>query len=506
MSGISAAGIGSGLDLEALIEVSIEARRVPQQARLDERKDTLDVTLSAVGAVKSAMSAFRKQLDVLRDADKLFPRMALVDGQIASRVDSAIPDEDEDEDDDDNQDSSSSSSNGYNGPYDVSMNNRAANGTYDVDVQQIAQGSRLSSSMVFASDSSVVSDVDTQLTFSAGSGDNEETFTVEVTAGMTLRQLREEINNSAGNFGVSANIINSGGGSQLVIDSDKTGVDELGNANNLTISNTGAGDTTLDGLLGSMTLTKEASNAIIEVNGIQATSDTNLFREVISGIDITVNRVTDSATELEVKADDSTAVENIKAFVDAYNRVITELDKYSRAEEVARDEENTDRKVLSGDAMFRSMKNSLSRMATVGYSHPTEPDRVITFYALGIRWPTDEKDNPTDINDQSLEVNTRELRKWLEEDPEALKHVFSGEGGVVDTFYGFVESFEQTGGILEQRSDSVKQEQRRVDKAQIALDDRMADYERTLRAKYTAFDVTMGQMNSQMSWIYANLG
>lgn len=502
MTGITAAGIGSGLDLEALIEVSIEARRVPQQARLDEQKETLDVTLSAVGAVKSAMSSFLSQLDKAKNSNQFFPRMALVDGQIASRVAGSVED-DEDEDSDNSTESSTETESGYNGPFDVSMNSRVANGTYDVHVEQVAQGSRLTGSTILESDSTVVSDVDTQLTFSAGSGDDEETFTVDITAGMTLRQLREAINSETENFGVSANIINTESGSQLVLDSEKTGVDELGNANNLTVTNTGAADATLDGLIGGLAVTKDAQDAIIEVNGIRATSNTNTFKEVISGIDITVRSETTEPSTLEIQSDDDAAVQNVRDFVNAYNKVISELEKYSKPEAVVEGDES-DRKALSGDAMFRSMKNSLGRMATTGFAHPDDPERVITFYALGIRWSSAESGG--DMGDAQLSVNESELRKWIEEDQNALGEIFAGEGGIVDTFYGFVESFEQTGGILETREDSTKAEIKRVEQAQLALDERMADYEKTLRAKYTAFDVTMGQMNSQMSWLYANLG
>ncbi|WP_432453521.1 MULTISPECIES: flagellar filament capping protein FliD [unclassified Agarivorans] len=481
MSGISAAGIGSGLDLEALIEVSIDAMRVPQETRLAERRESLDVTLSAVGAVKSALSSFKDILDDARNPNTFFPRSAFVDGVLASAASS--------------EDEESSSSN-YSGAYSVALGEGAANGTYDVEVLSLAQGSRLTGQTEYASSSAVIASADGELTFGAGA----ESFTVAVTAGMRLSDLRDAVNNAGGNFGVTANLVNTGSGTRLLFDSSVSGADDdgdpnNGNPNDLTITSTGAANPDLDTFIADLNVTQSASNAKMSVNGIEVVSDTNTFSDVISGVTFTANSLTTSSTKLEIKPDDNAAVDSIQRFVDAYNKIIKEIEKYSKPDEVLEGEDN-ERKELSGDAMLRSMKYSLGRMSTTGYSDPNDANRVTTFYALGIEMG----------NDAQLTLDESKLNKWIDGDLNKLGEIFAGDGGVVDTFYGFVDSFEQSGGILATREDTTRSQLRDLDHADLALKERMAEYESTLRAKYTAFDQTMGTLNSQMSYIAAQLG
>ncbi|MEE1672888.1 flagellar filament capping protein FliD [Agarivorans aestuarii] len=475
MSGITAAGIGSGLDLEALIEVTIEATRVPQEARLQSRRDTLDVTLSAVGAIQSAMSSFREILEKAKEPTTFFPRTAFVAG-------------------------SDVESEGYSGPFGVTVKDEATNGSYDVEVLSLASGSRVATQTEYASSSTVIANTAGELTFAAGSGADEETFTVEVTAGMTLSELREAVNDAGENFGVSANLINTGSGTQLVFDSSKSGADDdtdlaNGNPNDLRIISSGVANGDLDALIGNTQVTQSASEARISVNGIEATSNTNTFSDVISGVTIDVNSLTSSSTTLEIKPDDDAAVESVRSFVDAYNKIISEIDKYSKPDQVL-EGEDSDRKELSGDAMFRSMKYSLGKMTTNGYEDPSQPGRITTFYALGI-----------EMDDSGqLTLDETKLQDWVEGDLDKLGEIFAGDGGVVDTFYDYTKSFEQSGGVLASREDTTRSQLKDLDYADLALKERMAEYESTLRAKYTAFDQTMGALNSQMSYIMAQLG
>ncbi|WP_432463005.1 flagellar filament capping protein FliD [Agarivorans sp. QJM3NY_33] len=485
MTGISAAGIGSGLDLEALIEVSIDAMRVPQESRLQERRDTLDVTLSAVGAVKSALSAFKDILDQAKDKNSFFPRSAFVDGALASSSSS----------DDDEQSI-------YNGAYSVSLGDDTVDGRYDVEVLSVAQGSRATVQTEYASSNSVIASSDGELTFAAGSGSDEESFTVAVTAGMTLSQLRDGVNQASGNFGVTANLIDTGSGTRLVYDSAKSGADDdtndsNGNPNDLRISSSGVANTSLDSFVAATIVTQRASQAKVSINGIEAVSDTNSFSDVISGVTINVKYLTASSTSLAVKPNDNAAVDSVKSFVDAYNKVIDEIEKYSKPDEVKEGEDN-DRKELSGDAMFRSIKYSLGKMSTKGYSDINDETRVTTLYALGIDIDTE--------NGGKLTLDESKLSEWVEGDLDKLGELFAGDDGIANTFYSYVDNYEKYGGVLETREDSVKSQLRDLDKSDLDLKERMASYESTLRSKYTAFDQMMGSLNSQMSYISANLG
>lgn len=491
MSGISAAGIGSGLDLEALIEVSLEATRVPQEARLDERQSRLDVTLSAVGSVKSALGEFRDVLENAQTTNTFFPRMALVDGTVASRM-SSSPASGEDD---------TAEPVSYDGPYDVTLSTEATNGTYDIEVLSVASGSRMATAAAYESGSEIISDFSSQLTLAAGTGDDEESFTIDVPAGMTLSKLRDAINAAGENFGVSANLINTGSGTHLTLDSSRTGDDTDtdptdGNNNDLRLSTSGLFiNPSLNNLVDNLSVTESASAARISVNGIEAVSDSNTFSEVISGITINVNSLTTSSTSLEVKSDEDAAVDSVRSFVDAYNKVIQEIDKYSKPDKVM-EGQDADRKELSGDAMLRTLRFSLGRIGTNGYTDPDDPTRVMTLYGIGIELQ----------DDGTLSLNESKLNEIVNSDLNSLGQIFASEGGVVDSFLGRVKSYEESDGVLSSREQSVRSQIRDLAEERITLKERLQQQEDTLRSKFTAFDQTMGNLNSQMAYISAQLG
>ena len=54
---ITSAGIGSGLDLESIISASVDAENVPKMNAFAAKDEALQVELSAIGEVKSALSS-----------------------------------------------------------------------------------------------------------------------------------------------------------------------------------------------------------------------------------------------------------------------------------------------------------------------------------------------------------------------------------------------------------------------------------------------------------------
>ena len=53
---ITSAGIGSGLDLESIITASVDAENVPKMNAFAKKDKSLEVELSSIGEIKSALS------------------------------------------------------------------------------------------------------------------------------------------------------------------------------------------------------------------------------------------------------------------------------------------------------------------------------------------------------------------------------------------------------------------------------------------------------------------
>lgn len=513
MPGMTSAGIGSGLDLESLMKAYISAERQPQETRINQKKQTLDVTLSAVGSIRSSLSDFSTQLDKVSDVQKFLPRQALLNGHVISGSQSSDTNKDSDEDSTTNN----SVPNQDEQPFSVSLGRRAVNGVYDVQVHKLASGSRLTSQEIYESPDQVISNQSGQLTLSAGEGDNQQSYSIDVDAGMTLGQLRQRINASAENFGVTANLINSSDGTHLVLDSSKSGIDndgnpENGNSNDLVVSMetgpTGASETDENGqsvpftpntplidLVSNLSTTKNASGAEIEINGLRATSDTNEFANVISGVSIMAQDVTDKTEHLEIKPDVDSAVNNVHDFVDAYNKVITQVDQYSKSDSVQKGQDNSKHKPLSGDGMLRTMRFSLGRLASSGFTDPENPGRTRTLYGVGIKME----------RDGTLSVDDDVLRRELNTNLNSVGQFFASKNGVGERFSQFVDGYEQSGGILDHRQRSVQDQLKENRNDKVSLDERMDNYEKTLRRKYASFDQMMGGLHEQMNYVQSHL-
>lgn len=498
MAGMTAAGVGSGLDLESLMKAYVNAERKPQEDRLTKRKETLNVTLSAVGSVKSALSGFRNVLDKAQDSQRFLPRMATIDGQVVGQSSSSTTTDPTKQSDTKDKQSTPQTATPKDEPFSVSLSKQAVDGAYDIKVLQLASGSRLTSRDVYKSGSAVISKQAGKLTFQAGDGSKKKSFSVDVTAGMTIEQLRRKINESTNNFGVTANLINSQNGTHLVLDSSKSGTDDDGDASNGNLNDlvVTTENSQLKDFVSNLETTKTSSGAVVMVNGLKATSDTNQFKNVISGINLTVKKVTDSTRHLQVKPDVDAAVKNIHQFVDTYNKVITQIDKYSKPVKVEKGADNSNHKPLSGDAMLRTMRFAMGRLSSAGFRDPEQPGRVQTLYGVGIKMDRQGK----------LSVDDDKLRQELNSDLNGVGQFFASKNGVADRFMRFVKGYEQTGGILSHREHSVQGQLKQVSEDQTALDNRMAQYKKTLREKYTAFDQTMGGLKEQMNYVQSHLG
>ncbi len=157
------------------------------------------------------------------------------------------------------------------------------------------------------------------LTFKAGTGADEESFTVTVDAGDTLDDIVAKINSASGSFGVSAVL----DGNTLTLDSGKTGTDYA------TFSVTATGSDLADfNTASGWTTDKTAQDCIVEVDGTHLNSATNSVTDPASGITVTANSVTADEVTFEAEpevvflVDTQANSQNALAVVDKFIAVI----------------------------------------------------------------------------------------------------------------------------------------------------------------------------------------
>ena len=478
---IQSLGVGSGLDLEGLVSQLLQAERAPKTQRLNTREAEIESTISGLGLLKSKMSDFEDVLDSLKEASNLASRLPSV-----NEVDEEFP------------------------TLEATASSSALEGVYDITVERLASGSRIETDDgEFATADATVLTVGTgQLTF--GSASDIDTFTIDVTAGMTLTELREAINQHADNFGVSANIIDTGRaeGAKLVFTSNKTGA-----GNDLVIKN--ASDTpeldrlsTTDSTATNTYLTpvKIAENALAIVDGIEVESATNEFEETIQNVTFTVSDlspfasdgITRRPTELTIGLDKEALRETLDEFIESYNSLITEIDSLTKYGETDIDKDGA----LAGDSLARGIRQNLATI--VGNSVPGND--IGGLFAMGIELTSDGL-LEISTNDFGLGSGSDRLDDALDDNFDAIASLFSDEtDGVASRLLAYVEQFTSSSGLISSRESAAEDDQDNINDARATLELRMASYESVLRDRYLNLDQTVARLNQTSSALLASLG
>ncbi|WP_016956746.1 flagellar filament capping protein FliD [Catenovulum agarivorans] len=483
---VSSIGVGSGLDLSGLVQQLLEAERKPKQDRFDAREENLETVISAIGTLKSKMDEFKSSVDDLRSSYELQGRKALA----------SHPDVSSDSD--------------ASGPFTAEASNSATAGSYAITIEQLAAGSRIQTADgQYTSSSSTVSSTAGTLTFKIDS--TGDSFTINVTAGMTLSGLRNAVNNASGNdFGITASIIDTGtaAGAKLVFTSDTTG-----DGNDLSIVNNGdiadleqiaTVDSTETTTYGNVSITS-AQNAKANIDGIDVESESNTFENVIENVSFEALELSSvdslgnfEASTLEIGYDKDGLKNKITDFVDNYNSLISEiqtLTKYGSSE-------LEDDGALAGDYMARSIQSGLDSIITSSVSASS----LSTLFQIGISFDDDGKLQISETDEFGLGSGQEMLDDALEDYYDEIAALFADDDdGIANKLYDFVYEYTTFGGLLRTREQSFKDEKELLSDDRARFEVQMADYEQLLRNKYINLDLTVAKLQRTGSALSASL-
>ncbi|WP_337841121.1 flagellar filament capping protein FliD [Rheinheimera sp.] len=460
MATVTSAGVGSGLDLESIISATLQAEYQPKAQRIATQQSSLKVELTGLGAIKSVLA---KLQDVVKDLSKT----SVFENRTASvRQPSNASDEGD--------------------LISVTTSTTATPGSFQVEVEQLAKGSRAVSApgSTFSASTDVVSASGGTLTFEAG----DKSFTLDIAAGATLEDIRQQINKSKSNFGLSVNIINTGTESQLVISSNITGT---GNDLKITGSSAEFDKVTTEAFGGgagglAIAAADQAQDAIIKVDGLQITSDTNTFKDAVQGLTIKALResVADETAKATVDYDRTGVSSKIDAFVTAYNNVVETINQQSLLVSAP----------LYGDPTVRAIKDQLINALS---SSVKDAGDFETIFDVGLKLNASNK-----LEKSSLVRSTNDALDSNFADVGAL---FTNAGGIAETFSTMLSGYVDSGGVIKGRQDDINVELRDLDDDTENLNYRMTTLEANLRKKYSALDVLIAQMNSTNNYLTSQL-
>lgn len=451
---ITAAGAGSGLQLEDIIKASLDARRTQFESRILKQETTLKTSLSGVGQLKSALSEFTKLSKELAKADAFNLRTI----NITQSKDNPV--------------------------LKVEGQLGASNGNYDIIVNNLASGSKFESKPgAFSSSSQVIATADGQLTFSAGA---DKSFTVDVKAGDTLNDLRGKINTNGKNFGLSTNIVNQGGESKLIFDSSVTGT-----GNDLTIFASTPELKIFDTSDPSskLTSTKTAIDASVSIDGVTVPNKTNILDNVIQGMKVTLLRESDKdssakpiTNKVAITTDTKGIKDKIQSFITAYNTLSDTFSALGKRPTIVAGKRNDDGGLLAGDSTLRSISDFM--FSTLSSAN-TGGGVINNVFDMGIKVD----------NKGKLSIDSVKLDSALNNNFDQVGALFSGENGIAAKMTKELEEYTRTGGRLAQREDVLNVDMRDIKNKRSTFEDSMVVYEKSLRKKYGDLDVLVTKLN-----------
>lgn len=455
MASISSLGAGSNLDLSDLLDKIISAEREPAQARLDLRQTRAEATISALGELKSTLSAFQEAMQDLKNAS-FFSRKTAVSGDKTLFTATAE------------------------GNVDL--------GSYQIEVLNLAKANKLASGNFTGPTETLGSGT---LTISGGGS----VFNVDVAAGDSLADIRDAINEAGGNNNVRASLLtvddgNGGTASKLVLTAAETGADgqiEVTVADDDGNNTDGSGLSRLYYVKGDaasqLTEVNEALDARITIDGFTVSSSTNEFENAIEGVTITALKEGDDplnplTSSLTVSQDNTAVKTAIEKFVANYNAVATIFNALTNY-----DASSKTRGLLSGDASINAIESTLRRELTGVVSGAASDFNALAFLGISTN------------KDGSIALDDDKLSAAISNRAEDIGALFSGEGGVASRLDSALDTFLRAGGVFQTREESLRDQLSDIQDDRDTLALRLEKMEARYVAQFSSLDILVSQLN-----------
>lgn len=467
---LTSPGIGSGLDINGLVSQLMSLERRPL-ATLDNREAGLQARLSAYGTIKGALSSLQTAAQALKDAAK-FSAMK------ATAADTTI--------------------------LAASADAGAAAGSYNIEVQNLAQSQKLISSGS-ASTETIVGNGTLTIefgtysagTFTANADKGSTTVTID-DSNHTLEGIRDAINDA--NAGVTATIVNDGSAYRLVVSSNSTGASH---ALKVTVADDDGNHTDTSGLSAlaynaatgeaqNLSETVAARNATIKIDTVTISKDSNVITDAIEGVTLTLAKENaGSTTKLTVARDTSGVKTAIDAFVKAYNDVAATIKNVT-----AYNAEAKKASVLTGDTTARAVESQLRALLNAPISGA--PAGLTTLSDIGINFQ----------KDGTLSVDSATLQAALDDPAKSVSTLFASETnttGYAAQIDSLVAAMLNSDGLIAGRTDGIDSSIKVIGKQREALALRLEQIEKRYRAQFTALDSMIASMTKTSTFLQQQL-
>ena len=449
----SASAGGSVINVSSLVSQLVAASRAPKDSMIASQSKTVTTQISALGALKGALSTFQTALGPLA-TNTGFSSMT------ANTSNSAV--------------------------FTATVGTSAVAGTYSLQVTQLAQAQQVVSN-AFAGGASAAVGTGT-LKVSVGG----TSFNIVVgNTNNTLADIATAINTAAGgNAGVSATVISGTDGAHLVLSSTLTGaantvqVTETDGGNALSALTYGTGNT------GNYTQKVAAQDAQFSISGIAHTSASNSVSDALNGVTINLVGTTASGTgagstaTLTVTNDATAIASNVQAFVKAYNTMMSSVSSLS-----SYDSTTGTAGPMLGDPLLSGIRteirSSLYSVVNTGSS---------TYNSLASVGVT------TNI-DGTLSFDSTKFTTAMAASPGAVSSLFAGTDGIAANLNTRITQALQSGGAVDSRGKTLIKQSDALTKQSADLDTQMTALSASLTQQYAALNNLLSSLQTTSAYL-----
>jgi len=436
---ITSTGIGSGLNIGAIVSALTTSFGAAQTTQLTNQQSTLDSQVSAYGTFTSALDTLKLALPPLEDASQLAGFAATVaDKTIAT----------------------------------ATTTSSAVAGQYALQVNNLATSATLTSQPLASTAAALGTG-----TLTIAVGGTSTALTIDSTNN-SLAGIAAAINSAPNNPGVSASIITTTTGSRLVLTGTTTGA-----ANAITVTPSG-GDGGLSSL--AFTQTRAAQDASFSINGFAATSASNVVSSAITGVTLNLQQASaaNTPTTLTISPDTTSAQASIDKFVTAVNGVLSSIHTLT-----AFDPSTKTAGPLNGNATLEAFQNQLQ----IILGKVTNGSGVKSLTDLGITAGTNG----------SYATDEGKLGNALSASLSSIGKLLGGANGLATQISNLVDGYTKPGGLLDTINKGLESSLSSVSKQQAALSVQLSAYSATLTAEYNAMDKAVALLKQTQTFLNA---
>ena len=320
----------------------------------------------------------------------------------------------------------------------------------------------------------------------------------------TLSDIATAINNGTGNPGVTAKVVTTSSGSQLVLSStngsssaisvttsnvsNDAGLSSLGSmATTSSINSTGGG---------SWTQAQSAQDALFTVDGTAVSSATNSSSTAIAGVTLNLTAAslgtttsgvtTGNAQTLTIASDTTSQATAINNFVSMYNTLVTTMGSLTSFD--GTQAQGSQAGPLLGDSMANTIQGALASIVSGGVK---SGNSALSLGSIGI----------TLNADGSLTTDSTTLTNALTNSSSTVAALFNSTTGIAAKLNNSITGFIATGGIMDAETTAIKADITSVTAQQTTLSNYTAQLTSQYQAQFTALNTLMATMNNNSQYL-----